>query len=300
MEKSVLFNQASELLSLRQYTKAFKLLQEGYDQNDIFCVKKMVNIYGRGGWGVERNLCMHKIVESKYTPTFVSITQEPILTGSHSSAELYIHYLYTLRDDKKLSELKKDEFIRHYQNLVKFAKQLKVNAVGLIFDFLISNKTLKYVYDITETYHSLLLLVADQKNVWIKERILALNCRNCILIEAKLHAKDYNWIENRLLNASTLEIYTIGRFIYKNQLNHFITPFEIEMGRKAAQIFINVTFRFKRSIITWLLVAKEMKITKDIYILIGKMTYDIMKSEGAWGREEEEEEEREENKRIKI
>ena len=285
MEESVLFNRACEFRSQRKYKKGFKLLLKGFERNDPFCCFELVHIYHKGGWDVKKNEYMHDFIFKTLDIKDVSLV-EPTLTGTHSNTELYIRYLFSLKTTRIL---KKDDFIRHYKNLIKFSKQLNIKALRLLLVFVHDNEDLAYLdVDISaREFFSLILHVADQKNDWVTERVKMLEYKHFFdsvaWIEAKLCVGQH-WHVKRLISneANPIVLYTVGRVVYENKLTMFAE------AHNALELFMNVTSRCRKSIIAWLLIAKELGIAKDIYVLIAKMARDMMRSEGAWGEEEEE------------
>jgi len=288
MEESVLFNQACELRSQRRYAEGFKILQRGYEQNDPYCIYELGQIYHSGGWGFEPNKIMFESLQEKLESLNI---KKPI--GIHSYCEMQLQIMYAVKF-KNFFRMEKSEFIQFFEICERFAKKLSVFAIGLFKRSLAANKHLKYI-DNPNQYkhvsHSLFLNVADQKNALVKQQITSMvYCKMHPVewIEGKLHIKSYFAIRERLRNndIAQIEIYTIGRLIYENRL--FQVEEAKELARNALKIYVDVSFRFKRSIITWLLVAKELRIVKDIYVFIGKIAHNMMRSKGAWGREEEE------------
>lgn len=251
--QSVLYERACEFRAKRKYAEGLKLLKKGFEQGDIFCTLALHETYNYGGWGVETCHEMRKYVQdSKQYKHALSIMQDwteskPVITNTHSSYLIYMHYLDTV-----------DVEDYDWQHILKIAMSFYANAIFEI------------------CYHqfnkSLVCYGAEQKNLDCMRTLdVEWNTMSfsCMLIDTYLAIDHLHCIEKRLQkNPSKDELIYIGRLIYEDK----ITLSRV-CGKNALKIFIDTNNRCKSVVMAWILVAKELKIVKDIYVLIGKMIW---------------------------
>lgn len=87
-----------------------------------------------------------------------------------------------------------------------------------------------------------------------------------------IYAKRFSQINDRLATCTGLlgvEMYLLGKYIHNGMF-----PTTNERAESCLAFYLDRMFCFKESVLAWILCAKQLKISKNIYLLIARLVWD--------------------------
>jgi hypothetical protein len=283
---SLLYNEACELRKRGEYERGYKLLKYGFETlQDPFCCVELRSIYIHGGWGQKRDSVWYRLIMENYSNTELPPSSEPPSSCDKNSHcdDMWFVWWYR-RSFRQIITSKREGFCD-----VPFAKYIfnRLVVIALKGNACASYDAVRIAIRFKLDHTMLHKAVRNGVQQCNLEAVHALD-----LISDKVEDKILcnlhlgKFVQSiPLLNNTPAVKFVHGRWFYHGTA--FLT-YKPAICAESLSFFVRIITRAKQAVVNWILCAKVMRISKDVYTMIAKTVWESRNEPESWVVVEEE------------
>jgi hypothetical protein len=273
------FEQAFKYRARKLYAQGVECLQVGAQKGEALCVFELYRTYTAGGWGLHP----HKL-QAEYYFRKAKLISHPILDFHFDKIDVLPVF------DNETCAL----YVLEIQILMHIFE--KTHSTDVAYKYLLKSNVASIIeYGARYCYGDANLFKMHWKPFlsMLKDGVIQKH-QGCIQLCKNYHdrlnhpsyntticdifGRDFHAVQERLERHSLIpvEMFLIGRSLYNGMIpmDKIWTTNGADNADKCLTLYLDRTSSYKEAVLAWILCAKQLKISKDVYLLIARLVWD--------------------------